>query len=184
MKRTFILTIMLALCATGLYSQLGQQGQQQRFSPERFDAELQQFITDEAHLTAEEATRFFPVFKEMKQKQRQLFNRQREQSRVKPQDEAGCMNAIKERDEIELQLKHVQQTYHNKFLEILPASKVYDIINAEDRFHRRMMRNWGQHRQGQFGGHSQRFGGGQQQRFGQPQRFGGGQPPLRPLHQN
>ena len=171
MKKTIFIIIMLALCTTGIYSQQqGQQGQQQRFSPERFDAELQQFITNEAHLTAEEATRFFPVYKEMKQKQRQLFDRQRELGRVKPQDEAGCMNAIKERDEMELQQKQVQQTYHNKFLELLPASKVYDILSAEDNFHRRMMRNWNQHRQGQHNNHQ----------FG----HGGGQPPQRPSRQN
>lgn len=161
MKRTFFLTIMLVLAITGIYSQHGQQGQQQRFSPERFEAELQQFITNEAHLTAEEAARFFPVYQEMKQKQRQLFDRQRELGRVKPQDEAGCMNAIKERDEVELQQKNVQQTYHNKFLELIPASKVYDILKAEDHFYRRMMRNWGQHRQGLFGGHQHGFRGGQ-----------------------
>ena len=40
-------------------------------------------------------------------------------------------------------MKRIQQTYHLRFLEQLPASRVYDILQAEDRFHRTMMRNWG-----------------------------------------
>lgn len=34
----------------------------------------------------------------------------------------------------------IQKTYHEKFLQILPAKKVYDILNAEDRFHRQMFK--------------------------------------------
>jgi hypothetical protein len=44
---------------------------------------------------------------------------------------------------MELELKNIQQTYHNKFLRVLPASKAYKAILAEERFNRRMFRNWG-----------------------------------------
>jgi len=44
---------------------------------------------------------------------------------------------------MELELKSIQQVYHNKFLNVLSASKVYDVIKAQDRFHRRMFKNWG-----------------------------------------
>jgi hypothetical protein len=118
------------------------QGQQQKFSPEKFDAELQQFIVQEAHLTPQESARFFPVFKEMQRKQRMLYHRKRMKGSIKPQDEEGCQRAIREFDEVDVELKRIQQTYHNKFLDILPASKVYDIIEAEDLFHRRMLKRW------------------------------------------
>lgn len=114
-----------------------------KFSPEKFDAELQQFIVKEAELTPQEAAKFFPVYKEMHKKQRALYDRMRQMGQFKPQDEKGCLKAIRERDDIEVELKRVQQTYHNKFLEILPASKVYDVIKAEDRFHRRMLKRFG-----------------------------------------
>lgn len=114
--------------------------QERKFSPEKFDAELQQFIVQEAHLTPQEAACFFPVYKEMHNKQRVLYDRMRQMGRIKPQDEKGCLKAIQERDNIDVELKRIQQTYHNKFLDILPASKVYDVIQAEDLFHRRMLR--------------------------------------------
>ena len=65
------------------------------------------------------------------------------QSTTKPADDEGCMNVIRESDEIDLEIKRIQQTYHNRFMEIVSPSKLYDILNAEKRFFRRMMRNWG-----------------------------------------
>ena len=41
---------------------------QQKFSPEKFDAELQEFITNEAKLTPQEAAKFFPIYMEMQNK--------------------------------------------------------------------------------------------------------------------
>ena len=114
----------------------------QRFSPEKFQADLEQYITKEACLTPKEAAKFFPIYKEMQVKQRGVFERQRKLGFVKPTDEKGCEKAIRQRDEFDLELKRIQQTYHNKFLSIISASKLYDVINAEDRFHRQMLRGW------------------------------------------
>lgn len=114
--------------------------QPQRFSPEKFQADLEQYITKEACLTPQEAAKLFPVYREMQSKQRSVFERQRKLGWVKPADEKGCEKAIKQRDELDLELKRIQQTYHHKFLSIISASKLYDVINAEDRFHRQMLR--------------------------------------------
>ena len=116
----------------------------QKFSPEKFQAEMEQFITQEAGLTAEEAARFFPIYREMQQKQRAVFAKMREEGRVKPTDDASCKKLVQKRDEVELEQKKIQQTYHNKFFTVLSASKVFDVLRAEDRFHRRAFTNWGQ----------------------------------------
>ena len=134
------------------------QGQGHRFSPEKFQEQLESQITKDANLTTQEAAAFFPIYREMQEKQRAVFMRQRNVSRQKPADEQGCLKAIKEQDEIDLELKRIQQTYHLRFLEVLPASKVYDILRAEERHLRNMMRNWGRPprpmmpQQGQNGG--------------------------------
>ena len=141
MNKTIL--ILLAAMFTLTLSAQDRQQPAQRFSPERFEAALQDFITKEAKLNEQEAATFFPVYKEMQEKQRVLFDRQRQLSRVKPQDEQGCMRVIKEADEIDLELKRIQQTYHLRFMEMLSASKVYDILGAELRFHRHMMKSWG-----------------------------------------
>ena len=140
MKKITILFLSLFL-ALAVMAQDGQQKPGQ-FSPERFQAELEQFITREACLTPQEAAKFFPIYKEMQAKQRATFERQRQLGKVKPTDEKGCEKAIRQRDEYDLELKRIQQTYHNKFLSVLSASKLYDVLKAEDRFHRQMLRGW------------------------------------------
>jgi hypothetical protein len=80
----------------------------------------------------------------MHQKQRAIQCQIKKECKIKPVDEAECKKAVQKRDVYELELKNIQQTYHNKFFSVLPASKVYDVIKAEDRFHRRAFKNWSQ----------------------------------------
>ena len=120
-----------------------QNAQQQKFSPEKYQADLEQYITKEACLTPQEAAAFFPLFREMQKKQRALYNRMRDDVRIKPTDEAACKKMIQKRDQVELELKSIQQTYHNKFFSVMPASKVFDVIKAEDNYHRGLLRNMG-----------------------------------------
>ena len=120
----------------------------QKFSPEKFQADMEQFITKEASLTAEEAAKFFPLYREMQQKQRAVWNQMKNMGRNKPADEAACKQAVQKRDELELEQRRIIQTYHNKFFKVLPASKVYDVIIAENKFHRFAIRNFGQGQQG------------------------------------
>lgn len=121
-----------------------------KFSPEKFRAEMEQFITKEACLTPKEAAAFFPVYDEMNKEQRVIFERMRRLGRNKPTDEAGCRDAIKQRDKMDVELKKIQQSYHEKFLTVISASKLFDVIKAEEKFHRRMLKkaNAGQERQG------------------------------------
>lgn len=140
MKRLFVFVTVWA-CMLTLPVHAQQNGKQ--FSPEKFEADLQQFIIQEAGLTQEEACKFFCVYNEMRQKQRVLYERQRHANKFKPTDDAGCMKSIQERDNIEVELRRLQQNYHNKFFDILSPSKVYDVLKAEDHFHRSMLKQWG-----------------------------------------
>ena len=67
----------------------------------------------------------------------------REDVRIKPTDEAACKKMIQKHDQLELELKSIQQTYHNKFFSVIPASKVFDVIRAEDSYRRGLLRNMG-----------------------------------------
>ena len=112
-----------------------------KFDPARFNQKMQQHIAWQAGLTPKEAEAFFPLYEEMNKKLRALFGELMSLRRIKPSDEKSCRENIRRRDELELQMKEVQQLYHTKFLKVLPASKVYDVIKAEDTFHRQMFRN-------------------------------------------
>lgn len=116
-----------------------------KFDPKRFEIEMQQFIITEAGLTPKEAAAFFPLFDEMQKKQRVLFDKMRNYRFVDTSDNKASLKAIREMDEIDLEIKKLQRDYHIKFCKVLPPGKVLKVIRADDKFHRdaftRMMRH-------------------------------------------
>lgn len=111
-----------------------------RFSPEQFEADLERFIVVEAGLSPVESARFFPVYREMRKKQMAIFYEDKEFRHVDTSNEKACAAAIRRHDDNDLEVKKLQREYHSRFLKILPASKVYRIIRAEDNFHRRLFK--------------------------------------------
>ncbi len=113
---------------------------QKKFSPEKFQADLEEFITKEAHFDQQEAAKFFPLLRELRAKQRAIYGRMRQTP--KPGDDAKCAEAIREWDKANIELKQLDQQYHKKMMQVVPASKLFDAIMAESRFHRKMMKGW------------------------------------------
>ncbi len=111
------------------------------FNPAKFKAELQKFITVEACLTPHEAAAFFPLYDEMNNKQRVLYDKIRDLKRMKPSDEEKCAQVIAEIDRLDLEIKQLQSNYHSRFLTVISACKLFDAIRAEGRFHRQAMWN-------------------------------------------
>lgn len=50
------------------------QNKNRHFTPERFQAELEQYITRKAGLSPKEASEFFPLYSEMLRKQRSIHD--------------------------------------------------------------------------------------------------------------
>ena len=141
--RHLILIIMSVLVMTmmGLTCHAeNSQGQRPPFDPKRFEAELEQYITTHASLTPQEASKFFPVYRQMMKKQRALFDEMRRLRMINPKDNEACEEAIRKQDELDIQIKQLQQEYHGRFLMMLPANKVLSIIIAEEKFHRQIFR--------------------------------------------
>ena len=131
---------MIALLIGLLLTEILAAQPKERFDPERFQADLEQFITIEAVLTAQEAAIFFPVYREMKQKQHAIFGQMKRYRFTDVTDDKASHKAIKEQDKLDIQIKELQQKYHDKFMKLLPAGKVLKIIKAEDKFHRQAFR--------------------------------------------
>lgn len=120
-----------------------------KFDPARFEADLEKFITAEARLTQSEATKFFPLYREMRQKQMTYFKKDRDLFRnTKTTDKKACEKTIREHDANEIAIKKIQSTYHSKFLKVLSPTKILQIIKAEDKFHRQLFSRSGSHKGG------------------------------------
>ena len=122
---------------------LSVQAQKKGFSPEKFEASLEEFVTREAQLSREESDKFFPLFREMHEKQRAIMRSMRKQDT--PASEEASKQAIEEFDRQNIEIKKLEQSYHQKMLRVVPAKKVFEAIKAENRFHRRMMKGWQNH---------------------------------------
>lgn len=135
--RTTMLMILM-LCTFGVAN--GQHRKRPPFNPAKFEADLEQFITVNACLSPSQAASFFPVYRQMMKKQRALFDEMRRLRMTNPKDNEACEEAIRKQDELDIQIKQLQQEYHGRFLMMLPANKVLSIIKAEEKFHRQIFK--------------------------------------------
>lgn len=135
-KHLLMVLLFLMTSVTGM----AQHRKRPPFDPARFEADLEQFITVNAGLTPKEASVFFPVYRKMMKKQRMLFDEMRRYRLINPKDNDACAEAIRRQDELDIQIKQLQQEYHSRFMAILPACKVLNVIKAEEKFHRQMFR--------------------------------------------
>lgn len=114
-----------------------------RFDPEKYQRDLEAFIVKFACLTEQEAQQFFPIFREMQQKTRAIYMKGKKPNKAAFTDNKLALEAIHNHDAQEIEIKKLQQQYHNRFLKVLPATKVLKCIFAEDSFNKNMMRNIG-----------------------------------------
>lgn len=133
--RRYIIVLLVLLCSVVVMAQ-----EPKKFDPVQFEADLEQFVATEARLTPTESATFFPLYREMRKKQMAYFGYHRRWHIVDESDDKACAEAIRRMDSNDLEIKRLQQLYHEKFLHILPASKVFRIIKAEENFHRQQFK--------------------------------------------
>lgn len=113
--------------------------EEKKFDPKQFTRDQEAFIVKEAKLSPQEAAAFFPLFRELQDKQRALFNKQRNVERQRPTNDKEAARQIQEMDELEMQMAKLKATYHTKFCRAIPAMKVKQCMKAEEHFKHRMM---------------------------------------------
>ncbi len=141
MKRIVIITSLLMTSIT-LMAQPGQG----KFKPEEFKAKLESFVTTEAGFTPAEAQVFYPVYFEMKDKQRQLQHNIHQLKKDAPKADAGDKEfaaAIQKIKDMGVEISQLEATYYKRMCKVVSPQKVYRAMCAEDKFHRRMLEGFG-----------------------------------------
>ena len=145
MKKGIIILSYLLICS---FSALAQQ-KQGKFNPEEFKAKLESFVTHEAGFTQAEAQAFYPIYFEMKGKQRRL-----QRSIYQLKKNAPCANAedkdfaiaIQKIKDLGVEMAQLEVAYYKKLCQAVSPQKVYRAMCAEDRFHRKMLEDFGNDR--------------------------------------
>jgi uncharacterized protein YbaP (TraB family) len=76
----------------------------------------------------------------MRQKQRTIYGSIKHYAKQHMTDDAAAERAIDECDKLQIELKEIEQKYHQRMVREVSAVKVAQAIKAESRFHRRMMK--------------------------------------------
>ncbi|MDH8702551.1 hypothetical protein M2138_001917 [Dysgonomonadaceae bacterium PH5-43] len=148
MKRLILLTvILLSLSANAIFAQQrhDDKGRKERF--EAFQKSRMDFITKKMKLTESESEAFWPLCNELQMKKfeinkplrnaiGEIHKKQREKKEIA---EVDYKKIIQLTTEIRIKEAELEQEYQNKFMEVIPAAKVFLYQNAEQEFGKQMM---------------------------------------------
>lgn len=140
MSRKILLSLSLFL-----FLALAQAQELKRFSPEEFRNHLESYIMREACLTPSDAKSFFPLFHELKNKQREIHEKVATLKRKKLSpnaDDKEYADILFEINELKIEAAKLDETYYKKMCKVISAQKVHSAILAEDHFHREMLRRF------------------------------------------
>lgn len=116
----------------------------QHLSPEEFKEKQQTFITEKAGLSADEATKFFPIYFELQDKKRAL-NDKAWKLLHKGKDgkltDAEYEEILLEVYDLRVKSDQLDKTYYEKFKKVLSPKKIYMVQRAEMRFHRELVKS-------------------------------------------
>ena len=144
MKTLYSILAVILLSVTA-YAQ-----QDKKFDPNQFAKEQETYIIKEARLSAQEAKAFFPIYREMQQKQRTIFMQMRNISKSMPQSDKEAEELINKKNQLDIQFKKIQCTYHSKLCKSLPARKVWMCIKADEHFKHFIMERISHNRKDKF----------------------------------
>lgn len=109
------------------------------------------YITESLDLTPEEAEKFWPVYNQFETKRaeatRDIMKRFQEKDEKPAEiDDKEADKIMRDRFKEEQALLDLKVEYHEKYLEILSATKVLKLYEAENNFRRRMFEHMDEYR--------------------------------------
>lgn len=113
------------------------------FSPEEFQAKQRAYITEKAELTQQEADAFFPLFFELQKKKFELERNARKdfrKQRKEQMSEEECRQFVYNMADVKVEIAKLEREYTDKYLAVLPPSKVRRVQHAEGSFQRDLMK--------------------------------------------
>lgn len=132
--------LLMCVCMSAQHPNNGGKTQNGRreFNPELYMKRMNEFVTREACLNETEAAKFFPLLKEMLNKQHELMKQQRElmvKGWKNPNlSEEEYEKMVTKMTALEVESRKIEQTYYKRFHTVLPWKKVYAVRIALSRF--------------------------------------------------
>lgn len=113
----------------------------ERISPEELRKRQEAFISSQAKLTQAEAAYFFPLFRELRKKQRSVRHTIRKNLRRVQEErlsEKECDRLLQQNAKLERQHVDLELSYYNLWRKKLTATKIMNILAADRQFSRKV----------------------------------------------
>lgn len=126
----------------------------QHLTPVEFQQKQREFITAEVKLTPQQANSFFTLYNELQEAKR-INNRQIMELMKKSNGELSDEEYTQTLDEI-FKLKKsnadLDLLYNDKYKQVIPSKKIFEIIRAESKFRRQIIRGMNHQKRGKRSG--------------------------------
>ena len=136
--KNIILIVLLLWSGVGVWAQDKLTDEKRK----EFDAQKVAFFTQELDLSPAEAAVFWPLYNEMQKKNREIEADMRksfhEVRNAKGLKETDYKEAIGKMLGYEARLHEVKKEYYQKMIQVVPASKIWKLSDAERKYHRQL----------------------------------------------
>lgn len=139
-----LIVLMLVFLSFGSVISLAAGRSEQRLTKEEFRAKQQAFITEKAGLSEDEAEKFFPLYFELQDEKKQLNDkawklmRQGRKDNVSEEQYEEILEGVYD---ARIASDELEKSYFEKFRKILSCKQIYEVQQAEMRFHREWLKN-------------------------------------------
>lgn len=140
MKYKILITLLLAISFTTF-----SQGKR-----DRIKAVKVAFITNELNLTTSEAEKFWPLFNDFEEKQRDIrrdklknYINRSEQNDLSEKEATALLNQMESAEE---ELHNLRKKFILNLKNVLPATKILKLKKAEEKFNRKLLEQYKENR--------------------------------------
>ena len=145
MKRLLLIMCALALTITISAQRQGEDGAP-RFDPQKFQQMVEEQLSREACLSQEERAAFFPIYNEMRAKQREMGKQIHQLKKNNPANAKAAAETINKINQLKVDMARLESDYYKRITKAVPSEKVLKLMRAEDDVYRRMVQRRDNHR--------------------------------------
>ena len=131
-----LLNLMMLMIASAMFAQ---PGARREIVQDRIEAQRIAFITQKLQLTPEEATMFWPVYNEYRDKQQELRRSAAPEKNLADISDAEAVRVIEQHFAAEEKLLRLKREYYDKLKNAIPPRKIARLPAVEMEFNRNVL---------------------------------------------
>lgn len=148
MMKRIILILLVGLLSISLATAQNREARHERIKSLKIA-----YITDKLQLTPDQSTKFWPLYNQMEQEQRQLRKNYMQEYKDKnpTADEKTAHQYVNDKIEFQEQELAVKKKYNEKLLKVISAQQLAELYQSEQDFKRMLLKELHNRRGGQGG---------------------------------